>query len=70
MKEELIPPSFQERFSSKSLVDDELVSLQLAAYLHSQKFKIDSMIVKSYFKQHIFSQLNLESMQHISVRTA
>ena len=70
MKEELIPSSFQGRFSSKSLVDDELVSLQLAAYLHSQKFKIDPMMVKSYFEQHILFQLNLKSVQHISVRTA
>ncbi|CAG8530434.1 1529_t:CDS:2 [Cetraspora pellucida] len=48
------------RFSSKSLLYDELVSLELAAYLRFQKFNIDPIMVKDYFEQTILSQLNIK----------
>ncbi|CAG8678686.1 7389_t:CDS:2, partial [Cetraspora pellucida] len=54
------------RFLSKSLLYNELVSLQVASYLHSKKFKIDSIIVKDYFEQEILPFLNIESVQSIS----
>ncbi|CAG8712053.1 13167_t:CDS:2, partial [Acaulospora morrowiae] len=37
---ELIRPTARGRFPSKSLLNDELVSLQLAAYLRTQKFEV------------------------------
>ncbi|CAG8799636.1 19386_t:CDS:2 [Cetraspora pellucida] len=57
------------RSPSKSLLHDELVSLQVAFYLHSKKFNVDPIMVKNYFKQEILSLLNIESVQGISVRT-
>ncbi|CAG8636661.1 1414_t:CDS:2, partial [Diversispora eburnea] len=53
--------SFCEKFPSKSLLNDELVSLRLATYLRSQKFKISPVMVKNYAEQQIFPQLNTES---------
>ncbi|CAG8631308.1 1430_t:CDS:2, partial [Cetraspora pellucida] len=53
-----------------NLLHDELVSLELAAYLRSQKFNVDPIMVKDYFEQIILSQLNIKSVQCISVRTA
>ncbi|CAG8604898.1 14134_t:CDS:2, partial [Cetraspora pellucida] len=50
------------KFPSKSLLNDELVSLKLAAYLHSQKFQINPIMVKNYVKQQIISQLGIESV--------
>ncbi|CAG8517448.1 13040_t:CDS:2, partial [Cetraspora pellucida] len=61
--------NFREKFPSKSLLNDELVSLQLAAYLHSVKFKVNPETVKSYIEQKILPQLNVESSS-ISIRTA
>ncbi|CAG8817342.1 4453_t:CDS:2, partial [Cetraspora pellucida] len=49
------------RSPSKSLLHDELVSFELATYLHFQKFNIDPIIVKNYFEQTILSQLNIKS---------
>ncbi|CAG8510641.1 3870_t:CDS:2, partial [Scutellospora calospora] len=69
MKKELIEPDLRGRFPSKSFLHDELVSIQLAAYLRSQKFKVDPIMVKDYFEQNILPQLNIESVQKISVRT-
>ncbi|CAG8464817.1 16305_t:CDS:2, partial [Cetraspora pellucida] len=51
------------------LLNDELVSLQLAAYLRSVKFKVNPETVKSYVEQKILPQLNVESLS-ISIRTA
>ncbi|CAG8824789.1 25295_t:CDS:2, partial [Gigaspora rosea] len=57
-------------FPSKSLLNDELVSLKLAAYLRSQKFQINPIMVKNYVEQQIIPQLGIESVQQISLRTA
>lgn len=70
MKKELIQPDLWGRFSSKSLLHDEFVSLQVASYLHSIKFNVDPIMVKSYFEQEILPLLNNEFVQYISVRTA
>ncbi|CAG8801826.1 25850_t:CDS:2, partial [Gigaspora margarita] len=61
-----IRPDLREKFSSKSLLHDELVSLKVASYLRFQKFKVDLIMIKSYFEQQILPQLNIESVQHIS----
>ncbi|CAG8786467.1 43928_t:CDS:2, partial [Gigaspora margarita] len=66
---ELIQPDLQKKFFSKSLLHDKLISLQLAAYLCSNKFKVNPIIVKDYLEQHIFSQLQIEPLLHISVCT-
>ncbi|CAG8814155.1 25305_t:CDS:2 [Gigaspora margarita] len=58
------------RFSSKSLLYDKFVSLQVASYLRSKKFKVDPIMVKSYFEQEILPLLNNKSVQYILVRTA
>ncbi|CAG8737796.1 3445_t:CDS:2, partial [Gigaspora rosea] len=68
IKGELIR-NFRGKFPSKSLLNDELVSLQLAAYLRSVKFKVNPEMVKSYVEQRILPQLNVESSS-ISIRTA
>ncbi|CAG8753190.1 2656_t:CDS:2, partial [Cetraspora pellucida] len=44
MKKELIQPDLRGRLPSKSLLHDKLVSLQLASYLHSQKFNVDPIM--------------------------
>ncbi|CAG8547562.1 28346_t:CDS:2 [Gigaspora margarita] len=53
IKGELIPLSLKEKLFTRSLLYDELVSLQLAAYLWSQKFKVTPELVKNHFNQHI-----------------
>ncbi|CAG8653822.1 8865_t:CDS:2, partial [Scutellospora calospora] len=63
MKKELIQPDLRGRSLSKSLLNDELVSLQVASYLRSKKFNVDSIMVKNYFEQEIFPLLNIESVQ-------
>ncbi|CAG8653792.1 6725_t:CDS:2, partial [Scutellospora calospora] len=70
MKKELIQPDLRGRSPSKSLLYDELVSLQVAFYLRSKKFNVDPIMVKNYFEQEIFPLLNIESVQSISIRTA
>ncbi|CAG8841710.1 34657_t:CDS:2, partial [Gigaspora margarita] len=70
LRKELIQPDLCKKSPSKSLLYDKLVSLKVASYLHSQKFKVDPIMVKSYFEQQILPQLNIESVQYISVRTA
>ncbi|CAG8706632.1 8779_t:CDS:2 [Gigaspora margarita] len=70
LRKELIQPDLCGKSFSKSLLHDKLVSLKVASYLHSQKFKVDPIMVKSYFEQQILLQLNIKSVQHISVRTA
>ncbi|CAG8756105.1 8668_t:CDS:2, partial [Acaulospora morrowiae] len=47
MKGELIQPTAQGRFPSKSLLNDELVSFQLAAYLHTQTFEVSPRMLMS-----------------------
>ncbi|CAG8851715.1 26881_t:CDS:2, partial [Gigaspora margarita] len=39
LKDNAIPPSFQGKYPSKSLLHDELVYMHMAAYLRSNKFK-------------------------------
>ncbi|CAG8826684.1 15263_t:CDS:2, partial [Gigaspora margarita] len=58
MKGELIQ-HFYSKFPSKSLLNNELVSLKLAAYLYSQKFKVNPTIVKNYVEQQIIPQLDV-----------
>ncbi|CAG8488027.1 15680_t:CDS:2 [Cetraspora pellucida] len=70
MKGELIPPSLRGKMPTKSLLYDEFVSLQLAAYLRSQKFNATPKLVKNYLDQHILPQLNIRPVQYISVRTS
>ncbi|CAG8550331.1 11886_t:CDS:2 [Cetraspora pellucida] len=67
MKGELISLSLRRKMFTKSLLHDELISLQLAAYLLSQKFKATPELVKNYLNQHILSQLNIRPVQHISI---
>ncbi|CAG8761531.1 14047_t:CDS:2 [Gigaspora margarita] len=61
---------FHGKFPSKSLLNNELVSLKLAAYLRSQNFKINPIMVKNYIEQQIIPQLGIELVQQISLRTA
>ncbi|CAJ0649702.1 12972_t:CDS:2, partial [Entrophospora sp. SA101] len=62
--------SLSGKFSSKSFLHDELVSLQVSSYLHSKKFKVSPMLVKKYFEEHILPVLHIEVPFTISVRTA
>ncbi|CAG8749139.1 27268_t:CDS:2 [Gigaspora margarita] len=48
----------------------EFVSFQFGAYLRSQKFEVTPEMVKKYFEEQILLQLNIRSVQGISVRTA
>ncbi|CAJ0752739.1 16820_t:CDS:2, partial [Entrophospora sp. SA101] len=52
--------SLSGKFSSKSFLHDELVSLQVSSYLHSKKFKVSPMLVKKYFEEHILPVLHIE----------
>ncbi|CAG8639691.1 10105_t:CDS:2, partial [Gigaspora margarita] len=61
-RKELIQPDLRKKSPSKSLLHDELVSFKVASYLRFQKFKVDPIIVKSYFEQQILPQLNIESV--------
>ncbi|CAG8809938.1 20195_t:CDS:2, partial [Gigaspora margarita] len=49
------------KHSSKSLLNDEFVLLQVAAYLRSQKFKVNPAMVKTYVEQqNLYDQFLLE----------
>ncbi|CAG8795165.1 41545_t:CDS:2, partial [Gigaspora margarita] len=67
LESELIQ-NFREKFPSKSLLNDELVSLQVATYLCSQKFKVNQIVVKNYVENQVLPQLN-GAMKRISIRT-
>ncbi|CAG8801838.1 14019_t:CDS:2, partial [Gigaspora rosea] len=67
MKSELIQ-NFRGKFPSKSLLNDELVSLQVATYLRSQKFKVNPIVVKNYVENQVLPQLN-GAVKRISIRT-
>ncbi|CAG8648645.1 16006_t:CDS:2, partial [Cetraspora pellucida] len=64
MKGELIQHC-HGKFSSKSLLNDELVSLKLAAYLRSQKFQINPIMVKNYVEQQIIPQLDVVAYRQV-----
>ncbi|CAG8745712.1 14348_t:CDS:2, partial [Cetraspora pellucida] len=61
---ELILPSLREKMPIKSLVHNEFVFFQLAAYLQSQKFNTTPELVKNYLDQHILSQLNIRPLNN------
>ncbi|CAG8460955.1 13903_t:CDS:2, partial [Cetraspora pellucida] len=69
MREKLILPSLREKLPTKNLLHNKFVSLQLAAYLRTQKFKATPELVKNYYDQHILPRLNIRPVQHISVWT-
>ncbi|CAG8842156.1 3040_t:CDS:2, partial [Gigaspora margarita] len=54
---------FRGKFSSKSLLNDELVLLKLATYLYFQKFKVNPTIVKNYIEQQIIPQLGKQLLR-------
>ncbi|CAG8744506.1 2151_t:CDS:2, partial [Gigaspora rosea] len=56
MRGELIEPNFRGKLPSRSLLHDELVSLQLGAYLRSQKFE-DVVAYRQIFLEDV-AQLN------------
>ncbi|CAG8785010.1 37272_t:CDS:2 [Gigaspora margarita] len=64
MKGELIQ-HFRGKFPSKSLLNDELVSLKLAIYLRFQKFQINPISVKNYVKQQIIPQLDVVAYHQV-----
>ncbi|CAG8585218.1 11828_t:CDS:2, partial [Scutellospora calospora] len=67
--EELISLSLRGKLPTKSPLHNKFVSLQLATYLPTQKFKATPELVKNYYDQHILPRLNIRPVQHISVQT-
>ncbi|CAG8662615.1 17121_t:CDS:2 [Cetraspora pellucida] len=57
---DMVDSDFRNRFLSKSFLHDELAFIQLMTYLCSQKFKVDPVMVKTYFEQNILPQLNIK----------
>ncbi|CAG8780141.1 2667_t:CDS:2 [Cetraspora pellucida] len=66
----LLPPSQRGKHPSQSLLHDEEVSLKVANYLRSTKFKVNPRLVKQYFENNILPELHIDQVQTISLTTA
>ncbi|CAG8775230.1 16726_t:CDS:2 [Gigaspora margarita] len=62
--------SKMEATPSQSLLHNEEVSLKVANYLRSTKFKVIPRLVKQYFENNILPELHIDQAQMISLITA